>query len=78
MCGLVQPTRSPQKVALSVPPALEVGHDTVDNVGLGSEEVYCVDIAVGWSPFLDVFDICLLVRDEDSGSGGVHEYLAYG
>lgn len=53
-------TGGPQQVALSISSTLKVGHDTVDNVWLWSEEVDGVDIAVGGPLLLDLFNVCNL------------------
>lgn len=36
---------------------LEVGHDTVDDVRLRSEEIECIDIAICWPSIGDLLDV---------------------
>lgn len=49
--------RSPDKVRTLVLALLEIGHDTVNDVGLWGEKVEGVDIAVGGTAVEDLFDV---------------------
>lgn len=51
--------RCPDKEGTAVSPLLKVGHDTVDNVRLGREDVEGIGIAISRTAVGDLFNVCV-------------------
>lgn len=68
-------TRSPYQVCLSVAALVEVGHDTVDNVGLWRDEIDGVNIWILGTTVLDFLDVCNALVQNVVGMQDIVEQL---
>jgi hypothetical protein len=63
-------TRGPYHERAPVSPALEVGHDAVDDVGFRCEEIYSVHVPLHFAPVVDALDVCNWSGEVVQGNGG--------
>jgi hypothetical protein len=50
-------TRCPYQEEASISPLLKLGHDAVDNVRLGGQDVYGVNVSLRRPPLLEALDV---------------------
>lgn len=70
-------TRSPDQIALFVFPPVEISHDTVNNMRLGSEQIDGVDIPIGRPSVFNLLNVWAAVsRIRTCGRGGAGAMVA--